>query len=582
MRDIYLHAVQTLSWLGPETASSSEGINYAATLAKRGLYHLASKGDIDLTPEQKEPLNVEIEIKVGHQGLEALFTLIDRPYFQRAWIVQEVAVSRNAYIVCGDNTLRWVELLLAVAYLVEREAWLMEFYPSQQMASLLCFRSSQEEWEQNTEVEWWRVLLRHRECQSTDGRDKVFAFLGLRCQSMFKQLNIEPDYDGSTMESLFTRLAVSALEKGHIEVLSVPRLVTKSTPGEDGDLKPLQIPSWAPDWRWSKATPPPAYWQIYPKTYVSDAPYQATPGSPFDVSFELNGLQKSDAGRTQKGELVGDVSGEKESRGEEAEQKERRAEEVEALPTRLRLRGYTVAKVTQLTPRRWERRDPPARQTVLNQARELQHVQEQIYEWESALWPKDPAAPYHPTADSGETELDAAYHTITAGIDTYNKAVVSNPGLDTRSAIAAFEKRQRRLRPIARIGLQHFVWVYVLVMLIEHVLMWFGHRNLDMDFRQTLVPIINRRGARLKDAKGVEYLGLLPGICEVGDEVFVCSGVKAPLVLRERRKLGGAKDTEETNQAQEEKEWEFIGDCYVHGMMTGEVWGKECQDVWIA
>ena len=53
---------------------------------------------------------------------------------------------------------------------------------------------------------------------------------------------------------------------------------------------------------------------------------------------------------------------------------------------------------------------------------------------------------------------------------------------------------------------------------------------------------------------------------EVGDEVWIAKGGKMPLVLR---RTGAASQDNGTIIALV-PEFEFVGDCYVHGIMGGE------------
>lgn len=130
------------------------------------------------------------------------------------------------------------------------------------MGFLMSLRVSQKEWRDGIVVEWWRVLARHRQSRAGDPRDKVFAFWGMRCRKGFEELGVSPDY-GSSVEALYVKIAVQALRNGDVEILSVPRIVTSTEPRNAGDeeekcdqdIKPLAIPSWAPDWRTTTRTP---------------------------------------------------------------------------------------------------------------------------------------------------------------------------------------------------------------------------------------------------------------------------------------------------------------------------------------
>ncbi len=60
------------------------------------------------------------------------------------------------------------------------------------------------------------------------------------------------------------------------------------------------------------------------------------------------------------------------------------------------------------------------------------------------------------------------------------------------------------------------------------------------------------------------FFGLGPGNLHEGDRVWVVRGAHTPLVLR---------------QVAEEETFRFVGDCYLHGCMEGEMldekWGLE-------
>jgi hypothetical protein len=58
------------------------------------------------------------------------------------------------------------------------------------------------------------------------------------------------------------------------------------------------------------------------------------------------------------------------------------------------------------------------------------------------------------------------------------------------------------------------------------------------------------------------HLCLGPPSVQPGDKVFLLEGGRTPYILRKGD--GGAEPT-----------YEFLGDCYVHGIMHGEMWTEE-------
>jgi hypothetical protein len=68
------------------------------------------------------------------------------------------------------------------------------------------------------------------------------------------------------------------------------------------------------------------------------------------------------------------------------------------------------------------------------------------------------------------------------------------------------------------------------------------------------------------------YIGIGPPTLRVGDNVFLVQGSNVPFVLRNKNEglmREGAQDTEVRPCV-----YSFIGDCYVHGLMEGEMMHK--------
>jgi hypothetical protein len=486
------------------------------------------------------------ETFVGDPRLEALVRLVERPYFERSWIVQEVAVSRNPWVMCGDRAVHWYVFMCAFIYLISTNLWLFDFYSDRGLGQVMMLRYSQMEWETGNDVEWWRILTRHRKSRAGDPRDKVFAFWGTRCMSDLVNLEIVPDY-GLSVKQLYVKLAVQALRRGDTQILSVPRIVIQA-PSKDvavveGEileqpLQPLAIPSWVPDWRSSPGTPG-SLTQLESVDNFYQSKFNVSPSSEFEASFNKTTDPK-------KFELY----------------------------TALKLQGYIVARISQLTPRPWKITKPTGKQTVAAQARLLRYNQHQIWEWMSVIrLPLSTNAIYHPT---GEPATKAMYKMLMAD------ALIQESDAQTKDAIGAFESRQWWLKWLFVSGLAKRLWPFACVVLVDRLFRWCGWPSAEMKFRMLVGGMAERKGARLmgettKDGgkgNGMLYLGLVPGISKEADVVVLCKGVEMPLVLR--KKAGAEKREKET------EEWELIGDCYVHGIMKGEAWDKDrCHDFWL-
>jgi hypothetical protein len=539
MRDIYQRASGTLIWLGPAGGECDEALPFAWKLCRAENPSWDPQAAISNFVEKAG----SHKTYVGDPRLEALIGLISRPYFERCWIVQEVVVSRNPWVVCGDLAIHWSAFVVAcLSLLSTANVWLLGYYNDRGISLLIMLRFSQKEWEDGDDVECWRILMRHRPSCASDPRDKIFAFCGMRCKSSLEKLGIVPDYELS-VEQLYIKVAVEALKKGDTQILSVPRIVLKSHLGPaeesgwetpDEGFRPLAIPSWAPDWRFTEPTPV-SLTRMESVVLPDMVQFNASQSSLLVATFN----PISDPKRYES-------------------------------YTRLRLEGYVVATISQLTPRPWKIVKPVGIQTILSHARALRYVQQQVSEWEAVIRPQSLHANsvYTPT---GETRIDVMYQILMTG------TLVGDP-----EGQSAFESRQWWFRWLFTLGLGNQLWIFAIAVLVDRVLMWCGRQPHEFRFRLLMGGMSNRKGARLVgETAGVAWKGsgqicsgVVPPMCEVGDVVVLCKGVKLPLVLR--RKMGGEKSEKER------EEWEFIGDCYVHGVMKGDAWNESnCRDLWL-
>jgi hypothetical protein len=61
------------------------------------------------------------------------------------------------------------------------------------------------------------------------------------------------------------------------------------------------------------------------------------------------------------------------------------------------------------------------------------------------------------------------------------------------------------------------------------------------------------------------FFGVAPQSAEIGDQLYLLPGAEFPILLR--------------RYPQEEVEYEFIGECYIHGLMNGQGMTKDSERV---
>jgi len=98
MATIYSDSRCVFVWLGPEAGDS----NLAMDFLENRVLNLR---DIDRL----------IEDPNANAEWRAIGELIKRPWFTRRWIIQEIALAQDAYMLCGQKKIRWVDFADAIS-----------------------------------------------------------------------------------------------------------------------------------------------------------------------------------------------------------------------------------------------------------------------------------------------------------------------------------------------------------------------------------------------------------------------------------------------------------------------------------
>jgi len=120
MGRIFESASIVFGWLGPEAnLSRRAGAAMAHVLDKAFEAHTTKVTDFDkfLPPDIKALFCVE---GVTEVDVYAIFALLQRLWFRRAWIIQEAVLAKKLIIVCGGVMLQWGGIELFVSLLHSR------------------------------------------------------------------------------------------------------------------------------------------------------------------------------------------------------------------------------------------------------------------------------------------------------------------------------------------------------------------------------------------------------------------------------------------------------------------------------
>lgn len=272
MKLIYSSATKVLFWLGdwlPKTHRAVELIEYLATIPvaqwtsmkHRSLYS-------EKTYEELNMRNIDIE------DWRILTSFLERNWFRRVWIIQEFCTSEFAIFLCGQRTIRWVDIF-PVSELLKFTKWSWQLYnadlnslsgdinwaqakpfsgiyPVLAPEALQQFKETFWESERNDSnrestgeediVSLTAIIHLSRAFAATDPRDRVFALLPVINRYLQRKTQMEdiyPDYK-KKVEAVFVNITFCAMQAGR-------SLESLSLVCDPFFRKLTELPSWALD-----------------------------------------------------------------------------------------------------------------------------------------------------------------------------------------------------------------------------------------------------------------------------------------------------------------------------------------------
>ncbi|KAE9366359.1 hypothetical protein N431DRAFT_430453 [Stipitochalara longipes BDJ] len=122
--EIYAGAERVVIWLGEASRDSDMALTFMLKLYE----HLATKGEISITTVQSSQYSgtdfaltlreLLLNQKCSDE-LEAGARILARPWWRRAWVVQELVVAKDAICYCGKMSVPWSVMevfILSVKY----------------------------------------------------------------------------------------------------------------------------------------------------------------------------------------------------------------------------------------------------------------------------------------------------------------------------------------------------------------------------------------------------------------------------------------------------------------------------------
>jgi len=268
MGDIYRKGERVLAWLGIGSKLAKSTIN----LIEMVRYLLEVRGSNFAFRENIE----RYALQNGLEDLMAILQLLDSEWFSRAWVFQEIVLSRHALFIFGGVTLPFLVLFLICQVAVSNQPYSVtdeqrrlslpsRLYPglpsvtphptilrAYHSLSIMhrSWRTEHNDGGGNGEAMplTWVLSAVSPLLRTTDPRDSVNAFLGLQ-HFRDGSVSVKPDYD-STYEQTLVRTAIAIIRDSlSLEILAY-------CDREKSDQRLLEpLPSWVPEWKATVTTP---------------------------------------------------------------------------------------------------------------------------------------------------------------------------------------------------------------------------------------------------------------------------------------------------------------------------------------
>ncbi len=143
---------------------------------------------------------------------EGVKVLLSRPWFTRAWTLQEIVVASKASICCGNEEIDWGVLITAILLMGFHNRFQGSASPNRpQQLDLTNYHQvlevfhAHQKFVLGEDIDIFYLLYTCWHRKATDPRDKIYAYLGL-----VRELDVEIDYSLSVSQ-VYTRFAKSVI-----------------------------------------------------------------------------------------------------------------------------------------------------------------------------------------------------------------------------------------------------------------------------------------------------------------------------------------------------------------------------------
>jgi len=245
IQEIYTKASNVLIWLGGAGEEGRICLEFFDRLSKKTV-----RQQVELLSPQNlaRMIDDSLDETFQHRRLDALerfFHPVNRPWFLRRWVIQEVGASRDALVYCGPHDpIRWSKFALAVEILNQ--------HPNRIYKPALSTISAIYRLREMSAIPVLDLLTEFHESDCSEAKDRITAIAGLSNlpklnRSFFKQF-IKDKKEVTEMPTyeFYFHIAKTILERfnDHLELLHCGAAF--QPPNDDARRAKF---SWVPEWR---------------------------------------------------------------------------------------------------------------------------------------------------------------------------------------------------------------------------------------------------------------------------------------------------------------------------------------------
>lgn len=252
MRNIYEQSAELVIWLGEGTADSDLAMDsivlFNSEMGSSHDFNTAAAYNLDvLSAVHCAPASFDPEPWMS------IIRLCRRPWWERAWVIQEVFTPSNSMTVaCGDKQVPWVtfsRIMIAMVFYGTRFLPFMAKFGAAGLRGETFFpenplQLSRRIWRKgHSDSDLLSHLWNFRYRKASDPRDKIYALLGI--STGLSEHAPRPDYRKS-VEDVYSEWAAFILKsEQNLKILGACQ----------NPRRHPQLPSWVPDWNYEYRSP---------------------------------------------------------------------------------------------------------------------------------------------------------------------------------------------------------------------------------------------------------------------------------------------------------------------------------------